>query len=142
MVGDSGLNQRVTTTAPAAWLERLVDKSRPDFQAIEAEARKADPEALRLSAEALSSIDWRPELAKLQTPAVVVHGEQDPLVQVPDDSVFDGLNSNVHRVLLNDSRHFPMFDEANSFNRLLADFLSAQDVSQLQLKKHWVRRVR
>ena len=55
---------------------------------------------------------------------------------------YTSLNSNIHRVLLNDSSHFPMLDEAATFNRLLADFLGAEDLSQLQLKKHWVRRVR
>jgi pimeloyl-ACP methyl ester carboxylesterase len=142
LVGDAGLNQRVTTTSPSSWLERLIDKSRPDYQAIKDEADKADPEALRRSAEAMSSIDWRPELTNVQAPCILVHGEQDPLVTVPEDGLFEGLNSNVHRVLLNDSRHFPMLDEANAFNRLLIDFLGAEDVSQLQLKKHWVRRVR
>lgn len=142
LVGDSALNQRVTTTSPVSWLERLVDKDRPDYQAIETEAEKADPEALRRSAADFSSTDWRPELKKLDTPAILVHGEQDPLVTVPEDGLFDGLNNNVQRVLLNDSRHFPMLDEAATFNRLLADFLDAKDLSKLQLKKHWVRRVR
>jgi len=142
LVGDSGLIQRVTSTSPSAWLERLVDKNRPDYQAINEEATKADPEALRVSAEALSIQDWRPALSNLKTPYVLAHGEQDPLVNVPEDSLLNGLNSNIHRVLLNDSRHFPMLDEAATFNRLLADFLGAEDVSQLQLKKHWVRRVR
>jgi pimeloyl-ACP methyl ester carboxylesterase len=81
-------------------------------------------------------------LSDLKTPYVLAHGEQDPLVNVPEDSLLNGLNSNIHRVLLNDSSHFPMLDEAATFNRLLADFLGAEDVSQLQLKKHWVRRVR
>ena len=142
LVGDTSLSQRVTTTSPSVWLERLVDKDRPDYQAINTEADKTDPEALRRGAEALSSADWRPELGSLQAPCLIVHGERDPLVHVPDDSWFDGLNSNVHRVLLNESRHFPMLDETAAFNRLLADFLGAEDISKLQLKRQWIRRVR
>lgn len=142
LVGNSELSQRITTTSPSGWMEKLIDKDRPDFDAIKAEASKADPEALRISAEMLSSIDWRKELSNLQHPVLMIHGEQDPLVDVPSDALFEGLNHNVHRVLLNESKHFPMLDESNSFNRLLADFLGTEDISTLELKKQWKRRVR
>jgi pimeloyl-ACP methyl ester carboxylesterase len=145
VVGDASLNQRVTTTSPANWLERLVDKGRADYQAIKAEAGKADKDALRVSAQALSTTDWRPELGKLKAPCVLVHGQQDPLVHIPEESLFDGLNRNVHRVMLDDSRHFPMLDETSAFNRLVVDFLEAKDakaISDLRAKKPWVRRVR
>lgn len=145
VVGDASLNQRVTTTSPANWLEKLVDKNRADYQAIKAEAGKADQEALRVSAKTLSSTDWRPELKKLNVPCVLVHGQQDPLVHIPEESVFKDLNSHVHRVMLDDSRHFPMLDETTAFNRLMADFLQAKDadaISKLRPKKPWIRRVR
>ena len=142
LVGNSELSQRVTNTPPSSWVERLIDNSRPDYQAIDTEAAKADPEALRVSAEILSGIDWRPELGKLKVPTLIVHGERDPLVEVPPDEHFELLNNNIHRVLLNDSKHFPMLDEAPVFNRLLGDFLSTEDISTLEKKIQWKRRVR
>lgn len=145
VVGDKSLDQRVTTTSPSSWLERLVDKDRADYQAIKTEADKADREALSVTAEALSTTDWRPELRELHVPCVLVHGQQDPLVHIPEEHLFDGLNNNVHRVMLDDSRHFPMLDETTAFNRLVVDFLRANDsdsMSELRPKKRWVRRVR
>jgi len=51
----------------------------------------------------------------------------------------------VHRISLDESRHFPMLDEAAKFNRLLSDFLSlksGEDLTNLGLKEEWKRRVR
>jgi pimeloyl-ACP methyl ester carboxylesterase len=144
MVGDASLSQRITSAKPADWLERLLSKDRPDFKANEAEAAKCDPEAVRQTAEALALRDWRSTLSAIEPPSVLVHGENDPLVHVPEEIWFDGLmhNKKVHRVLLNDSRHFPMLDETARFNRLLLDFLTTSDVSTLKLKEHWHRRTR
>ncbi|MBI4770197.1 MAG: hypothetical protein HY784_07255 [Chloroflexi bacterium] len=56
-----------------------------------------------------------------------------------------GVGGNLHRITFEDSRHFPMLDQTARFNRLLADFLSlksGEQVSDLQLKEEWRRRVR
>jgi hypothetical protein len=48
-------------------------------------------------------------------------------------------------VELEDSRHFPLLDEAATFNRLLVDFLalkSGETIKNLELKEEWRRRVR
>jgi hypothetical protein len=42
-----------------------------------------------------------------------------------------------------EARHFPMLDRSSQFNRLLIDFMDAgSDLSQLELKDEWQRRVR
>jgi hypothetical protein len=56
-----------------------------------------------------------------------------------------GFTGNVHLVALEESRHFPMLDEAPKFNRLLSDFLSlkaGEDLANLGLKEEWKRRLR
>jgi 3-oxoadipate enol-lactonase len=144
MVGDASLSQRITSSRPADWMKRLLNKDHQDFKVHEAEAAKCDPEAVRLSAEALVGRDWRPTLSAIEPMSVLVYGENDNLVHVPDEAWFDGLmlNKKVHRVLLNDSQHFPMLDETENFNRLLLDFLSTSDVSTLKLKEWWRRRTK
>lgn len=144
MVGDVNLGHRVVSLSPTAWIEKLVDRNRPDFSATQAEAAKADPWALEVSANDLSNIDWRPTLSGVHVPTVITHGEDDPLIPLPDERWLIDLdfNRNVHRVLFNDSRHFPMLDEPAAFNRLLLEFLNTDDVSALQLKEMWRRRIR
>ena len=63
----------------------------------------------------------------------------------PEDGIPDGLNGNVHSIGLEESRHFPMLDEAAKFNRLLADFLSlksGESLTNFELNEEWRRRVR
>lgn len=140
--GDGTLSDRVTSSSPKAWLEKLIDRSRPDFQAIETEAAKADPGAVQQGAADMSVVDWGSELSTVQAPSIIVYGERDPLVRVPADGWFDSLREGTHRVLLNDSQHFPMLDETAVFNRLLVDFLDAEDPRSIQTKQYWERRFR
>jgi len=67
------------------------------------------------------------------------------MIQMPDEDWRAGLNGNVHTLGLEESRHFPMLDEAGKFNRLLGDFLalkSGDSLADLGLKEEWKRRVR
>jgi hypothetical protein len=48
-------------------------------------------------------------------------------------------------IILDQTGHFPMLDDAPRFNRLLSDFLaleSGESPRDLQLKDEWKRRVR
>jgi len=144
MVGDWDLSSRVMSASPAAWIERLVGRDRADFEATKSEAGKADTLALETSTNDLSHIDWRPTLSGIHVPTIITHGEDDPLIPLPDERWLVDLdfNRNVHRVLFNDSRHFPMLDESAAFNRLLLEFLTAEDISALKVKEMWQRRIR
>jgi pimeloyl-ACP methyl ester carboxylesterase len=144
MVGDWELSSRITGTPPAAWVERLVGRDRADFEATKAEASRADIKALEMSVNDLSHIDWRPTLSGIHIPTIITHGEDDPLIPLPDERWLADLdfNRNVHRVLFNESRHFPMLDEPAAFNRLLLEFLNTEDISALKIKELWQRRIR
>jgi len=57
--------------------------------------------------------------------------------------------ANVRPIGLADSKHFPMLEETNKFNRLLKDFLELKvdgndlsALSNLELKEEWKRRTR
>jgi pimeloyl-ACP methyl ester carboxylesterase len=51
------------------------------------------------------------------------------------------LEQNVRQIVLRDSLHFPMLDEAAKFHRLVRDFLES-DLASLVLKDEWKRRSR
>ncbi len=51
------------------------------------------------------------------------------------------LESNIRHIGFRDSTHFPMYDEAAKFQRLVRDFLEG-DLASLELKEEWKRRSR
>jgi pimeloyl-ACP methyl ester carboxylesterase len=98
-----------------------------------------------ITVRALIDNEPRLELAELRPPLLLVYGEKDPMIVPPDEAALAGLDGNVHSIGLEESRHFPMLDEAAKFNRLLADFLSlpsGESLTSLGLKEEWRRRVR
>jgi pimeloyl-ACP methyl ester carboxylesterase len=138
------VNNRLLNTSPASLLEWLLGKG-PVVEPITREAAKADPQAVDITVKAVLENELRDELAALTTPCLLVYGEKDPMIGAPDDNWRAGLNGNVHSLGLEESRHFPMLDEAGKFNRLLGDFLalkSGESLADLGLKEEWKRRVR
>jgi pimeloyl-ACP methyl ester carboxylesterase len=135
-------------TNPALSLPALVESllgKGPAVDSLNVEARKADLAAVEASVRGLIEKEIRGELAELRPPCLLVYGEKDPVITPPQDRWANGLTNNVHEIDLEDSRHFPMLDEASKFNRLLADFLalkSGEDLKNLELKEEWRRRVR
>lgn len=138
------LNPRFTNSEVTALAEWLIGRE-PGTEQITAEANKADNSAIAASVKDLQAIDLRNDLLNLQAPCLLVHGEMDPAVAMPQDGWLTGLAGRLHRISFEESRHFPMLDQTAKFNRLLADFLSlkpGEDVANLQLKDEWRRRVR
>ena len=140
----AAINPRLTSGPAASLVEWLLGKG-PDVDPISREAAKADPLALEATLRAVMEQEVRTELAALDRPYLLVHGEKDPLITPPEEGALLGLNGNVHSIGLEESRHFPMLDDAAKFNRLLADFLSlpsGESLTHLELKEEWRRRVR
>jgi hypothetical protein len=67
------------------------------------------------------------------------------VIQIPPNH-YDELqdpDKNRFFVSLNECNHFPMLQEKAKFNRLLLDFIHADDnVTELAPKDYWQRRVR
>jgi pimeloyl-ACP methyl ester carboxylesterase len=82
---------------------------------------------------------------RISIPCLVVYGQYDPIISPPSLEEARKLPENFHVIVFEESGHFPMLDEQNKFNRLLADFLAlkpGESPRNLQLKKEWKRRLR
>jgi pimeloyl-ACP methyl ester carboxylesterase len=108
------------------------------------EAIKTDFNAVAATARSLDTLDLRDTLNELErTPTLLVFGSKDPFVTALTSDNLRDLNGYVRPIVLNDSGHFPMLDEASKFQRLLRDFLDTkpEDLKALALKEEWRRRM-
>ncbi len=122
-------------------LARLVAR-RASFPEVDLEARKADASAIVNSMRSAMGRDLRRVLPPLESPVLLVHGADDPLVKPPESEWLRDCADTVRAILLNSTQHFPMLEEQNKFNRLLKDFLAGDDLASLELKEEWQRRLR
>jgi pimeloyl-ACP methyl ester carboxylesterase len=113
------------------------------YPEVQMEADKTDTSALTSSVQAVLESELVDDIEAVQVPVLIVYGKGDTLIQPPPDEWDYDFEDNVRAVLLEESRHFPMLDEANKFNRLLRGFLeTGGDLSSLELKEEWRRRWR
>lgn len=139
------INRRLYTTTQVELIDWLLNRA-SESDALRHEAPKTDTLAVQSSLNELQHIDPMGIYSRLTTPVLMVHGQNDPIINgsSPED-LLDLLPEHIHQIVFEGSGHFPMIDEANKFNRLVSDFLSlASGASprQLQLKEEWKRRVR
>lgn len=140
----AALNGRLLDTPLPGLIESFLGRG-PQVDPISREAGKTDPAAVGVSAQALRDVDLKDAVADLKLPCLLVYGLKDAMITPPEDGLMEFLTNNVHSIELDDSRHFPMLDEAAKFNRLLVDFLSLKSgeaLTNLELKEEWKRRVR
>jgi pimeloyl-ACP methyl ester carboxylesterase len=105
---------------------------------------KADQLALTTSFASLDLFDLLHRMASLNTPCLLVYGQNDPAIIAPNHEKSVG-SLNMHSIIFEQSAHFPMLDDPSGFNRLLTDFLALQSGDsprELQMKEEWKRRVR
>jgi pimeloyl-ACP methyl ester carboxylesterase len=141
---ESAVSPRLLSGTAPSLIEWLLGRG-PTVDPISREAAKADPHAVEASVRAVMDLDTLSALAGLRPPFLLVHGDKDPLIAPPENGALAGLDANVHGIGFEESRHFPMLDEAAKFNRLLADFLSlksGESLTNLGLKEEWKRRIR
>jgi pimeloyl-ACP methyl ester carboxylesterase len=137
----TAINRRLMTPEALALFDRAFNRPPPNFEALQMETRKADEEAVTSSARSVMGLDILRELQRIELPVLLVHGERDDIVMPFDRSEFNG-SPHVRGISLAESRHFPMLDEKAKFNRLLRDFLIADDVNSLNVKEEWRRKAR
>ena len=143
--GHRAINPRLQAAHPEELIDWLLSRS-TDHDAVRNEAPKTDPKAIQYSLDNLQNIDMPTLPYHLNPPCLMVYGQNDPVVEgtLGIDSN-NGLPESIHKIVFEQSGHFPMLDETSKFNRLLADFLALSSGSsprQLQLKDEWKRRVR
>lgn len=141
---EEAISPRLRTASPGDLALWLLDHTNGP-QATSTEAQKADQKAIQLSLSNLGNVDIPNALYELSIPCLVVHGQDDPAVELPDFNHFSTTSEKIHQIVFEGSGHFPMLDQPVKFNRLLADFLSlnsGESPGNLQLKEEWKRRVR
>jgi len=141
----SAVHNRLRSPAsPADLADWLLSKD-PLAEAARADAPKADTQAITISFDNLDGANLTPLMENLNTPCLLVQGQNDPAIQGPDYERILAMPDRIHQIVLDESGHFPMIDESPKFNRLMTDFLtiiSGESPRQLQLKEEWKRRMR
>lgn len=143
-VDEANVASRLRTAPPVELADWLLTKSAL-AESVLADVPKTDGQSITHSLAELSTPQVKQALAKLNTPCLLVGGQNDPVVTFPDLDVLAALPGQTHAMLFEQSGHFPMLDESSKFNRLLLDFFalsSGESPRQLQFKEEWKRRVR
>ena len=142
-LGNSAINKRLLAGGSSV-LDRMLGRSpSAGYAEIEQESSRTAPTAIQQSIDSVISTDLQPSLKDLSVPLLAVYGEQDSVVSTPDGNLFDGLGQSRRIIVMPECRHFPMLDRSSQFNRLLQDFLKgSEDLSSLELKVEWQRRIR
>jgi len=140
----SAISPRLRELSPSELAEWLLGRL-PTTETVRVEASKIDPRAILASLDGMQVIDPLELVKTANRPCLLVHGQNDPMVEISQWENLPDLPEHVHTVIFEQSGHFPMLDESNKYNRLLSDFLalnSGESPRQLQLKEEWKRRVR
>ena len=139
------INSRLTNSDPDFILSKVLGKAN-SFSEIETEIRKTDQTAVNRLASELSATNFATKLVECPRPVLMIFGEQDPIVQPPSGDYYhlQKTGDNRYYVALSECNHFPMLQEKAKFNRLLVDFILAQeeDLGNLAEKEFWTRRTR
>ena len=126
-------------------LGRCFKRSEPEFEKLEADIRRTDPTVLDGYLKYFDAGATLDILRDTSMPAIVVHGEDDPLIPLPGDAVWDYITENKDDTVLPfplpGVRHFPML-EHELFQQLVGTFLEIPDISKIELKERWRRRSR
>ncbi len=128
-----------------ALLAKCFKKSEPEYDKLQSDVERSDDDVLRYSSHGFDAGAMLDKLRLLDIPAVVVHGNDDPIIKLPGDEVWDYITLNKDDKLLPvplpSVRHFPML-EAETFTRLVSSFLETPDISKIEVKERWRRRAR
>jgi 3-oxoadipate enol-lactonase len=113
------------------------------YEEVDIEAVKTDGGAVVSSVRSVMERDLVELLEDLDLPVLLVSGQEDPVIQAPDDGALAGLDYNVYAYTFKNAQHYPMLDETSKFNRLLRDFLTYRDDwDKINVKDEWKRRMR
>src|ERR1700690_1351832 len=138
----NSINGRLKTSDAAELVDWLSNRSADSLNAL-SDASKADQRAVTASITSFQSDGLFSQFRSSNVPCLLVYGQDDVAMRVPDVEEIEPYGLNMHQVNLEDSGHFPMMDDADKFNRLLTDFLALESgfsPRELQLKEEWKRR--
>ncbi len=127
--------------AKMLWWRQITHKE------VQQETEKMAENVIPLSVQSVAEVDTQTLIQQVPHLTLAVYGEKDNVVDPVPVRALNSQRANVRPIGLADSKHFPMLEETNKFNRLLKDFLEVADndlsaLSSLELKEEWKRRTR
>lgn len=130
-------NNRLLDGDIAGVLARVLKISYPE---VESELHKTDPVAFNQAALEVYGADFSPELVEPVVPTLLVYGNADAMVPYPNSEFAEPAPKRT--VVRLDASHFPMLEDAARFNRLILEFMRAEnDSAGVTPKEFWQRRV-
>jgi len=103
------------------------------FQEVVDDSAKSDQAAVWESVRSMRQTDLRPDLPRLEVPALIIHGARDDIVDPDQADIFEEIHVPAARVIVMPKcRHFPFMDEPEAFSRLLLNFLREQEAPPRQ----------
>lgn len=138
------LNHKFLSGESIGLVEKLLGKG-VELDAFRKDELKNDPMAVKISLNELENLEFPNHWKSYSKTNLMVFGQKDPVVQLPEIDDFPILPTNIHTIIFDNSGHFPMLDESSKFSRLLSEFLElGEDDSpkNLQIKEKWQRKVR
>lgn len=142
-VAPSAVSGRLLDFASNSVLTKVFWWRQVAHEEVQKEAEKAAENVIALSVQSTLKVDTQALVEEVPQPTLLVYGEKDNVIDPGPTRALNGKRSSLRPIGLSESRHFPMLEEANKFNRLLKDFLIAgDDLSDLALKEEWKRRTR
>ena len=126
-------------------LSKCFKRNEPSYDKLKVHVDKTDSQALLRSATQFDAGEMLDTLRLVESPAVIVHGDNDPVIPNPGEEVWEYLTvdneSKLIPIPLEGVRHFPML-EHEPFFRLVGDFLSQPEITNIEVKERWRRRSR
>jgi pimeloyl-ACP methyl ester carboxylesterase len=142
---DNPLYGKVGRFDSVTLLQRCFKRTEPEYGKLSQDVIKQDDRAFQSLSKDFDPGKMLDTLRGLPMPVVIVHGIEDPVIEVPNENIWTYLTTNKEDTLLPiplpGVRHFPML-EATTFPRLVTDFLDTADISKLEIKEIWRRRAR
>lgn len=103
----------------------LTESREAEVHEIINDSLKSSANTLRSAVHSMMRTDLRPHLARLQIPALIIHGKRDDIVDPRQVHLFATVPG-AEVVVMENSRHFPFLDEPERFNEILIRFLNRQ----------------
>ena len=94
------------------------------------DALRAGPLNLLRAAYDLLSVDAQEDITKINTPTLLVWGENDTLVPPSIGKILRTKIASSHLVILKNASHVSMYDQPQQFNQLVEAFLKGESVGE------------
>ncbi|MBN1963424.1 MAG: alpha/beta fold hydrolase [Anaerolineae bacterium] len=143
------LRDRLLNRQPRDLLDlHFSNKDSAEYARLVTEVAKTAPGAYAASVLSFDRIDLAHDVRRLDTlalPTLLVYGDQDGFINAPSDELVRYLGyskSNFRCVIWPETDHFPMLDDPAAFHRLVMDFLETRDLTTIDFKERWKRKIR